>query len=74
MAARFSKPGMWGHGYADMRDGKPRWTGKVGLIHENLIMPLRWREPRKIFANSTSDLFHEALTERRSPPRRPRVE
>jgi protein gp37 len=28
MAARFSKPGMWGHGYAEMKSGKPRWTGK----------------------------------------------
>lgn len=61
MAARFSKPSQWGHGYAEMRDGKPRWTGRVELIRDNLITPLRWGKPKKIFANSTSDLFHEAL-------------
>jgi protein gp37 len=66
MAARFSDPGMWGHGFAETIK-KPddtsvrRWTGKVELIEEMLDQPLRWKSPRTIFANSTSDLFHEAL-------------
>ena len=61
MAARFSKPSMWGHGFAEMQDGKPRWTGKVELQEDRLRMPLSWRKPAKVFPNSTSDFFHEAL-------------
>jgi protein gp37 len=29
------------------------------LVPEKLAAPLRWREPRRIFVNSMSDLFHE---------------
>src|SRR3990167_8713312 len=39
----------------------PRWTGAVELIESRLDQPLRWRKPRRIFVNSMSDLFHEAL-------------
>lgn len=28
---------------------------------ERLDMPLRWKKPRKVFVNSMSDLFHEAV-------------
>ncbi len=67
MAARFSKPGQWGHGFAHIlrdRDGKAvdhRWTGKVALNEDQLDLPLTWRAPRRVFVNSTSDLFHVAL-------------
>ena len=61
MAARFSKPGMWGHGVAEMRRGKARWTGLVELDEAKLLLPLKWKKPRCIFVNSTSDLFHEKL-------------
>ncbi len=61
MAARFSDPGMWGHGFAKMTKAGPRWTGRVELVPEKLDEPLRLREPQRIFVNSTSDLFHEAL-------------
>lgn len=61
MAARFSKPGQWGHGIAEMRGGDHRWTGHVELDEAKLLLPLRWRTPRVIFVNSTSDLFHEKL-------------
>lgn len=63
MAARFSKPGMWGHGFAEMQGGKPRWTGKVSLIEQMLLKPLSWKKPCKVFANSTSDFFHESLSD-----------
>lgn len=33
------------------------------LWPERLVLPLRWREPRRIFVNSMSDLFHEAIPE-----------
>jgi protein gp37 len=33
-------------------------------LHEDLLeLPLRWRSPRRIFVNSMSDLFHEAIPE-----------
>ena len=61
IVARFSKPGMYGHGFAKMTAGGPRWTGKVELVEKELRTPLRWKKPRKIFTSSTSDIFHEAL-------------
>jgi protein gp37 len=39
-----------------------QWTGKVRLVEEQLDAPLRWSKPRRIFVNSMSDLFHEALS------------
>lgn len=32
---------------------------EIQLHPERLEMPLHWRKPRRIFVNSTSDLFHE---------------
>src|ERR1700733_1743687 len=48
-------------GLAVMRPSGPRWLGKVRLVEKRLTIPLHWREPRRIFVNSMSDLFHEAL-------------
>lgn len=68
MAARFSEPGQWGHGFAEIvrKQGDPlwldhRWTGKVEIVEDKLLDPLKWKKPRRIFVNSTSDLFHERL-------------
>jgi protein gp37 len=36
-------------------------TTGVMLHPERLEQPLRWRKPRRIFVNSLSDLFHEAV-------------
>jgi protein gp37 len=33
------------------------------LVPEKLAEPLRWRNPRKIFVNSMSDLFHEEVSD-----------
>ena len=41
--------------------GRPVWTGKVRLIAEALDVPHRWKKPRKIFVNSMSDLFQDAV-------------
>jgi len=63
IAARFSDPGMWGHGYADRGPRGGRWTRRVSLLGQDALeLPMRWREPRRVFVNSTSDLFHEGLT------------
>ena len=70
-AARFCKSGQPFHGFAQVtapRDHMDRvggrrngWTGRVELIPEKLDEPTRWRNPRRIFVNSMSDLFHEKL-------------
>jgi protein gp37 len=38
-----------------------RWTGEVRFVEEALTLPLRWRQPCRIFVNSMSDLFHEKV-------------
>ena len=48
-----------------------RWRGVPGhpfeqgfdvrLWPERLTLPLRWRRPRRIFLNSISDLWHDAV-------------
>ncbi|MEO0476632.1 MAG: DUF5131 family protein, partial [Planctomycetota bacterium] len=37
----------------------PRWTGTIGLMEHKLHDPFNWKEPRMVFVNSMSDLFHE---------------
>jgi protein gp37 len=49
-------------GLVKLVNGEPRWTGVVRLVPERLADPLRWRQPRRVFVNSMSDLFHESLT------------
>jgi protein gp37 len=48
--------------YSKTSTTEARWNGVVRLIPEHLADPLRWRKPRRIFVNSMSDLFHEALS------------
>lgn len=38
-----------------------RWTGVVRTVPEHLEDPLTWKKPQRIFVNSMSDLFHEAV-------------
>lgn len=62
-ARRFWQPGQSYAGltrYAERRGVD--WTGVVRLVPDQLDTPLRWRKPQKIFVNSMSDLFHEALS------------
>jgi protein gp37 len=42
------------------RWGREKFT-EVKLHPERLELPLQWREPRRIFVNSMSDLFHESI-------------
>lgn len=49
------------HGFAENTKAGPRWTGRVELVPHMLDLPLRWKKPIRIFVNSMSDLFHEAL-------------
>ncbi len=43
--------------------GNPRYSNgfQVTLHHDLVDLPLQWSKPRKIFVNSMSDLFHEAV-------------
>jgi protein gp37 len=45
--------------------GNPRYRGGFALtLHEDrLSLPLRWKRPKRIFVNSMSDLFHEAVSD-----------
>jgi protein gp37 len=45
--------------------GNPRYRNgfKLTLHPDQLTLPLRWRDPRRIFVNSMSDLLHEAVPE-----------
>lgn len=63
MAARFSGEGMPYDGLAKMTPDGPRWTGKLSLVEGKLGEPLRWKNPRRIFVNSMSDLFHERVSD-----------
>ena len=51
------------HGFALITRSGPRWTGNVALIEDKLTEPLRKRswKGKRVFVNSMSDLFHEAL-------------
>lgn len=64
VAARFSGPGQPYEGFASRRVERAfgtAWTGKVELVEKHLTDPIRWTRPRRVFVNSMSDLFHEAL-------------
>lgn len=43
--------------------GNPKYNnGFEFTIHQDALdLPLKWKEPRKIFVNSMSDLFHESM-------------
>lgn len=56
-AGRFSGAGEPYDGL--VKDG--RWNGAVRLVPDHLRDPIRWKRPRRVFVNSMSDLFHEAL-------------
>ena len=45
--------------------GNPRYLNgfSVTLHPDLLVLPLRWRQSKRIFVNSMSDLFHEAIPE-----------
>jgi protein gp37 len=64
VAARFSGPGQAYEGLARRTSkGEARWTGKIMFVEKHLEDPLRWKEPRRIFVNSMSDLFHEGVAD-----------
>jgi protein gp37 len=63
VAMRFSGKGQPYEGLVQITNGHPQWTGKVQFVEKHLADPLKWKEPRRIFVNSMSDLFHEGVTD-----------
>lgn len=66
LAARHSYEGGWGHEiakYVKRPDGtmEARWTGVIEVPNHAMKTPLKWREPRRVFVNSMSDLFHDRV-------------
>lgn len=59
---RFAGPGLPYEGLVRMTAKGARWTGKVSLVDEKLLDPIRWGKPRMIFTTSVSDPFHERFS------------
>jgi protein gp37 len=49
------------HACAHPLETRPRRFTDVQVHPDRLDQPLRWREPRRVFVNSMSDLFHEDI-------------
>jgi protein gp37 len=59
MAARLDAMGVEKYsGLTRKSGGRVKWTGKIRLDVTSLSIPISWRQPRKVFVNSMSDLFH----------------
>lgn len=41
--------------------GRAAFNGTIRLLPERLGQPLHWRQPRRVFVNSMSDLFHDGV-------------
>lgn len=50
-------------GTAKRHNGRPVFTGRINIDEAALDLPRRWRKGKRIFVNSMSDLFHEAVTD-----------
>jgi protein gp37 len=62
MAARLEAMGQEKYkGLTRRSGGRAVWTGKVRLDERSLVVPASWSKPRKVFVNSMSDMFHEAV-------------
>ncbi len=61
MAGRFCGPGQAYEGLVNLTANGPRWSGKVKFVDGHLMDPFKWKEPRRIFTDSMSDLFYEGV-------------
>lgn len=62
MAARLEAMGLAKYQRTTRKSGgRAVWTGQVVLDDASLRSPLTWRTPRRIFVNSMSDLFQDAV-------------
>ncbi|GJM04462.1 MAG: hypothetical protein DHS20C09_04530 [marine bacterium B5-7] len=64
MARRLEAMGVEKYrGLTQKRGKNITWNGVVREDKSALLIPLKWRKPRKIFVNSMSDLFHDDVSE-----------
>jgi protein gp37 len=62
MAARLEAMGQEKYkGLTRRSGGRAVWTGKVRVDERSLAIPASWSKPRRVFVNSMSDMFHEAV-------------
>jgi protein gp37 len=62
MAARLQAMGMTKYAGTTRKSGARRvWTGRVNIDEQGLTAPLGWKRPLRIFVNSMSDLFQDAV-------------
>jgi protein gp37 len=62
MAGRLEAMGLPKYRGTTRRSGRRFvWTGRVVVDDEALSVPAQWRKPRRIFVNSMSDLFQDAV-------------
>ena len=62
MAARLAAMGSEKYvGLTRKSGGRAVWTGRIALDANALTAPYKWRNPRKVFVNSMSDLFHPSV-------------
>jgi protein gp37 len=67
MAARLEEVGVEKYrGLTRKSGGRAVWTGKVRCDASALSAPREWRNPRLVFVNSMSDLFHATCPSRSS--------
>ena len=55
--ARFAANPVCGDRYKGLVENN-NWTGKIELFYDRIDQPLHWKNPRKVFVNPRSDLFH----------------
>ena len=60
-AIRHAGAGGSYEGLAQITNGHPQWTGQIREVHTALAQPGKWKQPRRIFVNSMSDLFHPGI-------------
>ena len=64
MAARLQAMGLQKYDGTTRKSGHRRvWTGRVNVDAKSFEAPLRWKRPLRIFVNSMSDLFQDAVDE-----------
>jgi protein gp37 len=62
MAARLEAMGVNKYRGLTRKSGRRAvWTGNVRLDRKALETPVTWKRPKRIFVNSMSDLFHDAV-------------
>jgi protein gp37 len=62
MAARLQAMGLAKYVDTTRKSGNRHiWTGRVNIDEMALTAPITWRKPQRIFVNSMSDLFQEAV-------------